>query len=476
MHAPRPLWIKLCACVGVLVLLLFVAVATWMSVGDRRMSLRIAEIRARGEPASMAEIEFDRDVPPSDLSRRAREFQAAEELWIDIDFGDPWEIAGILPHWPEGQGAAPAMESFARCNDERQLREGHHEPFEFVAGCRDPRQLDRLDECQRLGLEARQLLHEPCIPQCLLLCAASRETGETAARDWHVAEVFAPTDDIMVMIRACRYLLATVPHLVLSGRTSVAVSRIEAMLQGANAIEGLPWTSAHVAWLFCMDRVLQGCRLLVASHATSLEVDAIRERLATIDPRPNLERALLGQRALLIEVFRNNPRRFPDNDGFFGGDGLLDLAQLRVMAGWDGLVCLDLFEVGIAASLAHPWAAPNWRPSQPPDESSLPTWAKLSRWHTPDIGDLQAWTRRLEADLLLAQAAFEAHAMGEEAGRRLCAETPDPFGGRPLCSRVEDGVLVLWSIGSNFTDDGGSSAILPRENYEADIAWYVRLR
>lgn len=476
MHPRRPLWIKISVWTAVVVLLFIVAVTTYMAVGNHRESLRIAAIRERGEPTSIAEIEFDRDVPPSDFAQRVAEYSVCWQNEVYFrGSGDAWQAADELRAWPEGAAAVTSVEAFARCTDLRPADEPI-DLFDLIEACTDPKRLDGLDECERLGLEASRLVHEPCVPVAMELCAVSRETGELAMRAWQVTNTVLPTTDTHRVFNACQGLGSTLPHLLLSGQSSTAQGRIVAMLNGASAISGMPWCEAHKAWLAVMSCAISGCRILLASHATSIDSASILEKIDGIDPRANLERALIGERALVLDIYRAVRR------GDLGSELSVDNLHFWITSGWDAGNYLDCLEKAIEDSRPVRWAAANGRFTRPPAGSWIPAGLRLSYLVLPHLGRLQTSTLVLEADLRLMRTAFEARANGAEAARTMCAATQDPYGGSPLLCRVDENVMVLWSIGPNLADDGGSSEEIeaaaddPSDGFAQDIVWRVRLR
>jgi hypothetical protein len=64
----------------------------------------------------------------------------------------------------------------------------------------------------------------------------------------------------------------------------------------------------------------------------------------------------------------------------------------------------------------------------------------------------------------------------------LAATIQDPFDGRPVRTRIEEGVFVAWSVGKDRIDQGGAifpvSHSLPLEETfrgPDDLVWCVRL-
>jgi hypothetical protein len=92
-----------------------------------------------------------------------------------------------------------------------------------------------------------------------------------------------------------------------------------------------------------------------------------------------------------------------------------------------------------------------------------------------------------ETQIALARCALTAYRDGAQAGAERAARERDPFSGKPLHFRTDDGgVLVFWSVGKDGTDDGGSSRVPTWAEVEAseykldpeaplDIVWRLRL-
>jgi hypothetical protein len=76
----------------------------------------------------------------------------------------------------------------------------------------------------------------------------------------------------------------------------------------------------------------------------------------------------------------------------------------------------------------------------------------------------------LEARLVLARAALVAFRTDAKQLLEFVAKTSDPFDGKPIrCGFAEGGIVILWSVGIDGVDDGGS-------NDERDIVWRFRPR
>ncbi len=239
------------------------------------------------------------------------------------------------------------------------------------------------------------------------------------------------------------------------GRADEALDRLELALRAAELCEDVPWLYVgHDLWLLLASSAVQAVVPTAAGLPPGTDLGAIEARLAELDPRANLVRAMRGERALGNRVFASFRAHA-------GGSGPFSEGQLsRLLAGMffarDHAIYLELMRDAIQLAESPPHevlrARDCWRARIEPS----PRWAPLSSMLVPmsDVDD--EFARSLEASILFARGALIVRREGLEAGLAWIDARTDPFDGSPLRHRVdEDGTVVLWSVGADGVDDSG---------------------
>ena len=91
----------------------------------------------------------------------------------------------------------------------------------------------------------------------------------------------------------------------------------------------------------------------------------------------------------------------------------------------------------------------------------------------------------LEAMMLTAKAGLACKIFKAKTGRypenlgalipEILPEVPiDPFTGKPLVYKIENGELLIYSLGSNQKDDGGRSSAITQLVMDKDDDWTWR--
>jgi hypothetical protein len=176
------------------------------------------------------------------------------------------------------------------------------------------------------------------------------------------------------------------------------------------------------------------------------EFDSIAAKFASVEPREQLRRAMLGDRAVGMQVFaaiRNGDHGF---EGFGEYSGLARFVQ-RLWFEHDEADYLEDMERAVEAA------------SQPHAVGGETRWEPRF-YNFVSLMFLPRWNEQirsaaiLEAQLLLTRAALIAHRDGFDAARAWVAAQRDPFAKLPLHTRIDtDGALSIWSVGPNLFDD-----------------------
>jgi hypothetical protein len=277
------------------------------------------------------------------------------------------------------------------------------------------------------------------------------------------------------------FLCETIPALLIDDKSRVAATRIEAIFHVARSTREIPWWMGYLFWSSCGLTGLTACREVTASNAHDFDWSGIERELADMAPRAYLRRAILGERAFCIELFqaeRNGSAKDAfaplEPSIFFPIDRALNRSQ-------DFALLLEAYEEGVALSRNPEWdpnpGSQDWQRGK----ASFPDWARGSGQLLLDFANDRAQATWIEAEVRLARVAIAAFRDGATAGMEAAARSIDPFDGKPLRARVEPGVLVVWSVGPDQVDDGGSDEFpypKPRGRFgmKKDDVWVVRVR
>lgn len=210
--------------------------------------------------------------------------------------------------------------------------------------------------------------------------------------------------------------------------------------------------------------------------------------LDAVDPVAPFVRALDGERSLYGEWIYN----------CFADGNIHDLLGLEQGGAWAGRFAKAVLGYRPSLQLDHTFflrnyarfadnaSRPFWEISPPPrmnPEDEFPWYATLSRFFTINFNSsflgivhMQAQLRVSRTGLALirhkaARGSYPATLAGIDP--RFLDELPiDPFTGQPLAYRPEDDGFVLYSLGENLADDGGTEKSKnARQAKPFDIVW-----
>ncbi len=109
---------------------------------------------------------------------------------------------------------------------------------------------------------------------------------------------------------------------------------------------------------------------------------------------------------------------------------------------------------------------------------NIPAYCLLTRLCAPALGSIKgrlvsmsATARVTRAGLAAMRAAAEGGSDPESLDALNVPDLVDPFNGKPLQYRKTDSGFVVYSIGENLVDDGGTTS---EKNREGDIVWECR--
>lgn len=485
---PRKWLVRLVIAVMGVVAFALLALFALILTGSFRESRAIDEVRARGEPLTPAEIEFPAAADSDLLERTTRFVEVLQSgpTFRFVDVADGAELLAELRAAPAWEPAVEPCERLLACF-------GDHLPWstdldgvvdEQLA---DPRTARDLAPCELQFLRARITALEPLMASAREVCGAAPDSGERATRAWTYEHGPGrdPDRTPIALFSAVQISSNAAVARAVDGHAAEAIESLELAFRGAGLLRGWPSTSGFGTGHGAQWQALRGLRSVLALLPRDADLSRIEAAILAFDPRADLERALVAERAFGNEMFAAL------RDGRLAGSELSKKRRPDLM----GLVLWSLTShdrafylrtMGRGAEYARrPYSSvvdevESWGDSL--SDSLAAKSSMVSMMLVPNVPALLKSAAGVEAGIALARAAIRAHAEGVEAGRAAAASLADPFGTGPLHSRVDpDGTLILWSVGADLVDDGGEDA--PSHDpvtYEtadpSDIVWRVAPR
>lgn len=416
---------------GLLALVACASVAVLVT-GKVRRSAALERVRASGAP-----------VYPSDLRFAPSPNAASFDAWVQRE-GDVEESFGAFD---DGQ-LPECTESVAALRDTSVPDLTLREDLQFATA--DPLRADRLTDCQ-LAVH-RAWLAESASTRAW---AASLEPG--ARPDWQVllSSDLTPNElltrsGVGVTQRAAEALTVAMLDEAWNGNSEEAVrlcARVFELAHGFREAPNIPFFSALGLHESMATSALQA---LVLALAPDVDLHRIE---AQFDAVPAVERfrfALEGQRAHDNALFRDIAE---GADPFLLETWMerLDALKLRWASDWLQWAELEQDERQLAL-LGQTYARA--KPLLEQLDAEGDAWLISSPARSS--AELHArFLAQLETTRVLRQALLIAYRDGPDAARAWAREQPDPFGTESLRVRVDpDGVLTVWSVGTNGSDDG----------------------
>ena len=429
--ARRPKRRFLSGCLLLVGLLVLVAAGGWYWVGYS-VSARLAQIRAAGEPVTLAELDAYYAAPPSeeDCTRLLLDaFGALNALPADM-------VAKKLPFVGEG-GQPPDVGSPWDQLEEAELLLAKYDGA-----------LKTLHEVRRRGGRAR-------FPLDL--------SGPLPALDVRHA--------IQDMRHAYRLLQLEANARAHRGDIDGAVESINTILVLIRSLETEPvLVSQTIRGVLQAVAISEIVRLLGTAEVGEEELAHFQDQLRSIDHHASLYRGLVGERCFFLELMIDSA-------------GTMGPAYFALHLGLPNYI-RKMQEVMDASKLPWPEALAEIhriRASVGKGGSPFQTTSKLT------IPSLEAFFRGVAAsaarcrvgDAIIAAERFRKRngrwpaALQELVPDLLPTIPMDPFTGAPLLFKVSAGELVIYSVGVNGRDGGGASST-PESQKETDIVYRLK--
>jgi hypothetical protein len=218
-------------------------------------------------------------------------------------------------------------------------------------------------------------------------------------------------------------------------------------------------------WSVHVERALDALQVSLPLIERGVDWTAIEAQLLALRPRETLRAALRVER-----TFGNRAFELLEH----GADDLETLGVDIDRPAWvlgltltrDSAIYNETLTDALEA-LTKPFAA---RRSEPRRQLTGSWMSPIANGIVPRVDDLALLADKLEARLVLARAALIAYEAGARDALAFLGKSNDPFSGKPVqCALNESGMILLWSVGADGVDDGGSDPT-------RDIVWRLRLR
>lgn len=279
---------------------------------------------------------------------------------------------------------------------------------------------------------------------------------------------------------------------VLAGDTDGALESLEAMFATSDTLEHQMFLIEHLVRIAILNSALEEAEwLLNETPLTDEQLARIEARLEPLDLQDGLTNGLVGERAMLYDLFHHLP--------MLANEQVAQGVKLPAIAlGRDGQLgrpadCLKMLELlgqTIEAS-REPFPEASRKVEQVNDRLRAIAGSRnpldkmqylVTILMTPAVGSGFEATARGQArrDALLAAIAAERHRLktgsfsaklADLVPAYLPAVPIDPFDGQPLRMIAGEGELTIYSVGQNEKDDGGVATTTGRDG---DIVVRVR--
>jgi hypothetical protein len=422
---PGPGTVVLTASGILLILFLLICTGAW-ATSQQRLADELQRIRAAGEPCSVDEMEAYYQAPPAD--------QDTTQLWLaglaPLDATEFRGDAGSLPFVGDGSGEVPLPDE-----PWPQLGAAEH----FLAQYQSS--LDDFHEAARKGGRARFPTRFSdglmmLLPHAQQIRSASRLLALETSVAAHRGRRDVAVESIMAMFAAERSL----------EQEPLVVSQLVRIALGSMARDRLLWLSSSVElsdeqvarfdveltgndYQQSMRRALVGMRFMgIQAFASPASMGTEGPRMGLALTRPSDERIYLEFMAQIVAAAGNNT--------WLDRHGAVSQAESQVMQ----------LENHLAGKLRFPvtlWMAPSMRPSL-----EATSRAEANRDATRVVVAIERFRR--------AQGRLPSK-LDELVPTYFASLPQDPFTGGSLQYRVDPDEYVVYSVGSNGVDDGGTS-------------------
>jgi hypothetical protein len=422
---------------AVLAVLATLTVWALLAWGHHRLEEQLEAIRARGEPAFPEEIVWPIRAPGDDPATWLRALRDAES--------DHFSAADL-----------PSCAALGGIADEVDWSEFH-------ATLADPLRVESLDACERefldRDLDSKRASLELAI-QVECYARLARRPAFSNTIEGLVEGLFLGVDVAMGVVKAARVLSHATLAAALAGDIDGTVEHARLAMRAASLLDDssnvrCSGVSIAAKRMVLTEGILPALHLLPAGS----DLTAIEWEVEAPAPRALLHANFLRERAVvnrLYDLLRDDANALD----------AIDLASsfrarvARALLDHDQADYLE--EVALALrAMERPFWDPAWRDMDygAMDERHPHRYYNiLSRMMLRPAEPYGESMAKLEVRCLLTRAVIRARRDGAQAAGDWIGTQTDPFTGGPLRWRLDaDGLMVLWSAGTNRIDDGGTT-------------------
>lgn len=442
----RPSVVLLAIAAGVVLLIALIVTGVWVA-SHRRLAAELAKVRTAGEPLAAEDMEAFYLAPPAE--------QDTTQLWLSalapLDTPNFKADAVGLPFVSEGASPIPPVEQpWAQLSAAEQ----------FLA--KYQASLDGMHQAARLGGRARFPTKfadglAMLLPHVQRLRFASQLLELESAVNMHRERQEAAVESVLAMFAAARSL----------EQEPLLISQLVRMALDGKARDRLAW-------------------LLSVASLDDEQLARFDQELAASDYQTQLRRALLGERSFGIQLFADPAKLGPEANSV----GIIPKFTLGLTRASDETLYLQIMAQAIAAAgntgpartqaIADTDAMVNQLASQtgaklrfPITLLMLPAMTSVAHSVSRNEAHRDATRLALAIERFRSQRGSLPTTLDDLVPGYFDSLPLDPFSGKSLLYRNTDAnEYVVYSVGSNGLDDGGSSE---PENQPADVVMRVKL-
>jgi hypothetical protein len=278
-------------------------------------------------------------------------------------------------------------------------------------------------------------------------------------------------------------------HLVLQGEDDAAADSAITTLKMTRVLDSYPTMVLHTAKAFLVTNACQDIHLLLErAHPSEKSLAKLQDALSQTIPADTLERMFFAERAYQLEMARN---LLPNNIASrFLQDKVPPLPERLSLPSsrWGRFRVRHasvryLRDMAKLIALAHrPWPQP--LDTAVVTNESLPTKKPTSllsdsgmfiRLTAETLAFVRCTVLTIAVERYRLQHGKLPNALDDLRPAYIDSSPPDPFTGKELLFSRDEEAYVVYSVGANRKDDGGSTTRKPSENAPLDCGLRIRL-
>jgi hypothetical protein len=248
-----------------------------------------------------------------------------------------------------------------------------------------------------------------------------------------------------------RALSQLLPSAALAGDTRSFVTCAAGMQACGRMFKGCWGLISSKADAWALDMACRRIRVCLAFLPPGCDLGPLEDPIAAWNPRADLLEALRRERAVGNELFLDFRAGTTEAARITDGKSLVERECLRLWLDHEHAGYLEMLNASLALAPRAPFELPGGLAAYEPifeDIHPPRIWQVLRTFITPDTRKDALAVAQLEVQRQLTLLCFAAWRDPTSVAARLAA-TLDPFTGRPLALREEQGVLVFSSPGAD---------------------------